>query len=190
MTWAPDYVTSAELKSFMRISDSDDDALIALWITDASRAVDKHCGRQFGQCASVEAREYTPQYDTYRRSYTVEIDDLMTTSGLIVLDEDTTEVTDYTFQPVNASQKGRPYERMWVETSSTLTITARWGWTAVPAAVKVATLIQASRFAARRDSPYGVAGSPSDGSELRLLAALDPDVKTSLSAFRRDWWAA
>jgi hypothetical protein len=59
-------------------------------------------------------------------------------------------------------------------------VTALWGWTAVPVAVKQATLLQASRFFSRRHSPYGVAGSPELGSEIRLLARVDPDVGVSL----------
>ena len=71
-----------------------------------------------------------------------------------------------------------------------LAITGLWGWPAVPTSVKVATLLQASRFAIRRDSPYGIAGSPSEGSELRLLAAVDPDVKVAIGKkYRREWWA-
>lgn len=202
MTWAPDYATSAELKSFMRISDTDDDTLVALWVTAASRAVDKHCGRQFGQVGTVETREYQTNLDPHRGCYLAVIDDLPTVTGLIVLDENAVEIDEYTLEPVNALLKGRPYERLWVTTTATampyvtpyhvarpITVTGRWGWTAVPSAVKLATLLQASRFAARRDSPYGVAGSPTDGSEVRLLAQLDPDVKTSLGPFRRDWWA-
>jgi hypothetical protein len=208
VTWAPDYVTTAELKSYLRISDTDDDTLLALWITAASRAVDDYCGRQFGQVASVEAREYATVFDSHRGCYLAVIDDLPTTTGLIVLDENAVEITEYTLEPVNALLKGKPQERLWLTSSfgttlnwpyswpwpvlpagRPLTITAKWGWTAVPSAVKVATMLQASRFASRRDSPYGIAGSPSEGSELRLLATLDPDLKTSLSAFRRNWWA-
>ena len=40
---------------------------------------------------------------------------------------------------------------------------------------------EASRWFARRNSPYGIAGSPEMGSELRLLAKLDPDVAVMLA---------
>jgi hypothetical protein len=60
----------------------------------------------------------------------------------------------------------------------------------VPSAVKLATRLQASRFMARRDSPYGVAGSPDAGSEIRLLSRVDPDVAVALRGFSRPRRAA
>ncbi|NIL59971.1 phage gp6-like head-tail connector protein, partial [Salinispora arenicola] len=75
-------------------------------------------------------------------------------------------------------------------TRGELTITAPWGWPAIPTAVVLATQLQASRLLTRRDSPYGVAGSPQDGSEMRLLARVDPDVEVVLRPYVRHWWAA
>lgn len=190
MTWAPDYCTTADVKGYLRISDTADDVLLALWVTAASRAVDRHCGRQFGQVAALETREYPAVWDRHLGAYVAVIDDVQDDTDLTVVDADANEVTDYELGPVNAVKKGRPYERLISSTGGVLTVDALWGWTAVPPAVKAATMLQTARFAARRDSPYGIAGSPSDGSEMRLLATLDPDLKTSVVAFRRDWWAA
>ena len=39
----------------------------------------------------------------------------------------------------------------------------------------------------RKGSPYGIAGSPDLGSELRLLAKLDADVAVLLRSFVRMW---
>lgn len=203
MAWAPDYVTSAELKTFLRISDADDDAWVASVVTAASRAVDRSMNRQFGVVASAEARRYTAGWDRRRRRWLVPVDDLMSTTGLAVttVDEDGTlvaTITAYDLEPRNAAAKGRPWETLVVRSTSAsvptgavheMAITGLWGWSAVPEPVKTATRLQASRFFARRDSPYGVAGSPEQGSELRLLARLDPDVAVSLSDYRR-WWAA
>lgn len=189
MTWEPDYVTASELKSYLRINDDQDDALVAMWVTTASRAVDTFCHRQFGK-AAAEARTYEATYDRHIGTYVAEIDDLQDLTGLAV-QLGGTAFTDYTLGPANAVGKGRPYERLRSGRGGTLTITAFWGWAQVPAAVKNATLIQAARFAARRDSPFGVAGSPTEGTELRLLASLDPDLKTALGKkYRREWWAA
>jgi hypothetical protein len=70
-----------------------------------------------------------------------------------------------------------------------VSITANWGWSTVPTEVKQACLIQASRIFARRNSPFGVAGSPELGSEVRLLAKLDPDVQLLLRRVTRMWGA-
>jgi hypothetical protein len=64
-------------------------------------------------------------------------------------------------------------------------VVAQWGWTAVPAQVIAAAKLQSNRWNKRRNSPLGVAGSPEQGSEIRLLARLDPDVATVLAGLSR-----
>jgi hypothetical protein len=190
MVWAPDYVSVAELRDFRSISDSADDALLALAIAAASRAIDRHTNRQFGSVATAEERTYPAKWDRRRSRWLVETDDFMTTVGL--------EIGGVPFsadlhrlEPLNAAQLGKPWEAIVLTGSpgDESTVEALWGWTAVPDAVKQATLLQASRLASRRKSPYGVAGSPELGSELRLLARVDPDVAVSLGPFIR-WWGA
>jgi hypothetical protein len=53
----------------------------------------------------------------------------------------------------------------------------------VPASVKLAALLQATRLFKRKEAPFGVAGSLELGSELRLLAKLDPDVEMLLGGY-------
>lgn len=219
MTWAPDYCTVDEVKSYLRIGDTSDDVLLALWVTAASRAVDKHCGRQFGQVGSSETREYRAEWDTHTSCWVAQIDDVYDSTGLTVTGPDSQGVTDFEFGPANAIQKGKVYERLLITRSwggascvdngwwgfpfgwpygqvrrkpyaKISVATDKWGWNTPPVAAKTATMLQTARLAARRDSPYGISGSPQEQGELRLLATLDPDLKTSLSAFRRDWWAA
>lgn len=216
MTWKPDYCTLTELKSWLKINDSADDAFAALWITAVSRNVDDFTGRQFGQVAAAEDRYYTPVWDRDQCAWFCEIDDLQDTTGLTFANQNgqaiplaTTTVTGYTLLPRNAVAKGRPYERVkltgWpLSLPSTalagwsggdLTGHGLWGWTpaASPAAaIKIALFLQAARLEARRQSPFGIAGSPdaNTGTELRLLAQLDPDFRTTLKPWIRDWWAA
>lgn len=190
MAWEPDYVTVPALKSYLRIDDAADDDLLAIWATTASRAVDTFCHRQFGQVDTAEARVFEGVWDATYRQFVVEIDDLQDVTGLLVESGDLVLPGLAGLRPVNAPLKGRPYVR-YLSSYGSVTITALWGWSAVPQAVVTATLLQASRFAARRDSPFGIAGSPSEGSEVRLLASLDPDLKTALGArYRREWWVA
>lgn len=193
MAWKPDYITSAELKSYLRIFDTVDDAEIAVAVTAASRAIDDHCNRQFGKVDAAEERLYTARPDYERGRWVVDIDDLMTATGLVVTIAGVA-TTAFTKEPVNAAPKTRPWTRLVVDSDSPVTptgdpyevsATAVWGWTAVPVAVKQAARLQGSRFHSRRDSPYGIAGSPDQGSELRLLSRVDPDVGVSLRDYRR-----
>jgi hypothetical protein len=200
MAWAPDYITTAELKSFLLIDDTNDDNQLAVAITAASSAINRFCGRQFGKVDSAELRTYTARWDRHRvhQAWVVDIDDVATTSGAIVT-VNGTAVTDYKLEPRNAVAKGKVWTELvfgrsaeafpTVATDHEVDITMSWGWPAFPVAIQQATYLQASRFHARRDSPYGVAGSPQDGSELRLLANLDPDVQVSLNDYVRRWGA-
>lgn len=204
MSWAPDYATLTEAKNFVRVSDTDDDVEIQLALTAASRAVDRATNRQFGQSAAPEDRFYTAVWDRKLRRWVIRIDDLMTVSGLTVhYDTDGSGdyadmIDDFQLRPVNAAAEGRPWTEIVVRPTSTTTpgnaesgveVHGTFGWSSVPATIKSATLLQASRFLSRRDSPFGVAGSPDTGSEMRLLPKLDPDVALQVRPYYR-WWGA
>jgi uncharacterized phiE125 gp8 family phage protein len=196
-------VQTTDLKGFVNISDSADDAYLALAIEAASRAVDRHTNRQFGSVSPAQQRFYTARWDRRRCRWVVDIDDLMTVTNLDprVQDVDGNDlgaIDDYTLEPRNAAQTGRPWTQLVVRPTSTHTptggvdevaITALWGWTAVPDTVEQATLLQASRIFSRRKSPFGIAGSPDLGSELRLLAKVDADVAVALGPYIR-WWGS
>lgn len=188
MTWAPDYLTTDDVRAYLRIDDTLDDEQVTIWISTASRAVDEHCRRQFGKVDTAEARTFSSAYSSTACGYVVQLDDVQDVTDLEVIDTDGDPVTDYSLTPLNAQLTGIPYGRLISSTSGDVTVTALWGWTAVPQAVKAATLLQTARFAARRDSPFGISGSPDEGGEMRLLAALDPDLRTSLRPYVRRAW--
>lgn len=204
MAWAPAYLEIDELKAFLRISSGDtvDDAALSVAIEAASRAIDVSCNRQFGKVDVAEERFYTARWDRQRTRWVIDIDDLMDMTGLVVEIQDTDgnavgEIDDYVLEPRNAAQRGRPWTALVVRPGSSvvptgvqgeIAATGLWGWTALPGSITQGCQLQASRFHARRESPYGVAGSPDLGSELRLLAKLDPDVAVIVAPYRR-WWA-
>lgn len=210
MALRPDYCTLAELKAHLRIADTADDTALGVCITSASRAVDQFCYRPFGLTGSAIQRLFTYHGQILDGSMAVAIDDLMTTVGLVVTADtggDFTYATtlainvDFDLYPFNAVADGVPFTHLVRRDTSVLawpcptsrnkafSIVGNWGWSTVPSAVEIATLIQAARFFVRRDSPYGVAGSPDMGSEVRLLAAVDPDVAASLAPYRKFWGA-
>lgn len=188
MPWAPDYVTTEELTDYARIGDAVDDVQAALAVTAASAAVNNHCHRQFGQVAAPELRKYTARWSRRLTRWVIDIDDLQTTAGLVI-QIGGTPVTLYDLEPVNAVAKKGAWTRLSVRPESAVQPTgdpyevdgtAAWGWLAIPTVAKQATMLQGSRFLARRDSPFGIAGSPDQGSELRLLSRVDPDVAVVL----------
>lgn len=197
MAWAPDYTTVTDLKTFTRVTSSADDAVLTLAITAASRAVDQFCNRQFGLVAEPEERSYTAEWDRRKVRWIIPIDDVMIVTGFTA-EVEAGELTT-SFRPANAAVVGRPYTSLSVDSDSSfspcgtedeVTVTARWGWSAVPDAIEQATLMQAARIFARRSSPFGVSGSPDTGpGELRLLARIDADVSVILQPYVR-WWAA
>jgi len=188
MAWQPDYVTTTDLKGFLKIDDTEDDAQLAYAVTAASRSIDKFCNRQFGLLASAQDRVYTARWDVTLGKYVVDVDDVMTTTGMVITGAAT--ITDYTLRPSNADLNGKPWTRIILnsggrETLDGITVTAKFGWSAVPVAVQQAALVQSSRLFKRKDAPFGIAGSPELGSELRLLAKVDPDVAVVLSPYQR-----
>jgi hypothetical protein len=198
VSWEPDYCSSEELLHYVRANGTDigtEDALeIALSIAGASRAIDLYTNRQFGIDEEPTTRFYRSKLCS-TNSRTVKVDDLMSLVDVLVVTNDSTESDiTYTAAPVNNAAKGKPFtylrlpgHRPTVEFED-VKVTALFGWTEVPAPVKEACLLQSSRFLARREAPFGIAGSPDQGSEMRLLARVDPDVGVSLGKYVR-WWA-
>lgn len=188
MAWEPDYVSADEMASYVRVEDLYDEAEIAIAITAASRTVDHHCNRQFGKVEAAEERLYTARPDYGGGWWVVDIDDLQDTADMVV-EVNGEAVATYDLGSANAAARGLPYTRLHFTSASEhqprgarneVAITARWGWNEVPTQVKQATLFQASRFITRRNAPFGVAGSPDQGSEMRLLSRVDPDVAVVL----------
>lgn len=196
MPWKPDYITTADLKSYLDIGDAVDDVQLATWCTAASRAIDRRCNRQFGQLAAPAARVYRRPavYDPTTGLWLVEIDDLQDLTGLTI-NGVAYASSGAVLLPDNAPADGVPWTALgfaddpllWYGYGArpAMTNVGRWGWTAFPAQVVGAAKLQSNRWNARRRSPFGVAGSPDQGSEMRLLAKLDPDVATTLAGLSR-----
>lgn len=200
MVWRPDYTTLARVKDYTRIADTVDDIELAAWITAASRAIEDRCRRQFGSTSTLTVRTYrrVPVYDRAKGLWVFEIDDLQNSTGLLVNGTAFNAANTYLL-PDSAPLDGEPYRQLGtvyapyeqapgVPQTNTLS-SANWGWAAPPAGVEAACWLQINRWAARRDSPWGLAGSPDQQTELRVLARLDPDVATTLAGLSRRRWA-
>lgn len=195
--WKPKYVDVAAAKEYLRIpvGDTQDDARLELDIEAASRAIDRATKRQFGKPDTAVERRFTVRWDQTTSTWFASITDLMDLTDLVVV---CGTATDFELFDLNAAVDGEPFtEIRFTNTGGVdkavggLRITSPgWGWTAVPDTIVDATLLQMARFFKRSDAPFGVAGSPETGSEMRLLAKVDPDVAVMVADYVREWWAA
>lgn len=183
------YASLAELKTYLSITASTDDARLELAIEAASRAIDAECSRQF--YATSATRYYQPD-DPHRLTLD---DDLLSVTSIAVdrsgmRDYANLAATDYELDPEAA-----PYRTVWIAPASTqafplvrrgVRIQGAWGYCLAgdqPQAITRACLILATRFFKRKDAPFGVIGTPELG-YLRVTAR-DPEVRALLSPYRR-----
>jgi len=191
-------IANADLAEHLGVTGLLHDSLVANAVNAANQAVTQFCGRDFDKVAvaSETARLFHPG-----NGAVAIVDDFWDTTNLAVKtdhgDDGTFETTwaaaDYQLEPLNGRENGvtvpyyriRAVESRYFPCSSrpTLQVTAAWGWAAVPAAVREATLIKAARLFHRKDSPQGVAGFNEFG--VVRLASNDSDIKDLLGPFRR-----
>lgn len=196
------YVSVQEIKNHTEIPDTAEDTELDAVRSAVSRLVERWCGRTFNGAGSATARVFEPlDYDL------VIVDDFSTNTGLVVehdsLLDDTyaTAITsaNYTLSPRNNvvdGQTGHPYRIIKTTNGYTFTvsegrptvrITARWGWTAVPADVKQACLLECARVFRRKYTPDGLLAETSAGVAgyaVRVPTELDRTSQTLLAPYR------
>ena len=197
MTVTNGYCTAAELRIHLGDAGTTLNAtLLDRAVNAASRAIDKYCGRRFWQDSAVAARLYAPD-----DAYTAWVDDISTTTGLIVATDTTGDgayattwaASDYQLEPLTAAGDSTPWWRIVAIGSYTfpqgarrapLQVTAKFGWASIPDEVNQACLIRAGALFKRREAPFGVAGF-SDLGVVRISRRGDPDVVELLDPFVR-----
>jgi hypothetical protein len=191
------YIELEELKSSTELtSTSFADQDLQNAIVAASRAVDFYTGRRFWPDLVDQTR-----YFTGNGTDRVDIDDLITLTSLSTdpSDDGTYEYVwttgiDYVLEPSNALLDGYPYTSIrrllggnypWPSYNDSVKVVGKFGWSAPPEAVKVATTMLAARYVKRmREAPFGVAGFDATGATVRI-SATDPDVQQLLAPLAR-----
>ena len=192
------YAALNDLKTALRIQDGVDDSLLEIALESASRLIDEYTMRNFYN-AGTATRVFVPTDDDC-----VAIDDAISISSIAVSTllnktfDQTWTTAEYQLEPLNNvvdGLSGWPYTRIravgvWEfpydedDEIATVQVTGVWGWSAVPTAVKQATIIQAMRIFKRLDSPLGVISSPDTG-YFRVSNRIDPDVAMLLNSYRK-----
>jgi hypothetical protein len=162
------YASTAQIKAALHVTDAIDDSLISMAGSAASELIDGYCGRSFGTV--TEARYFAAD-----DALVLQVDDIATTSGLIIQTSDfdppqwevTWATTDYQLEPLNGKTEGLTWaytriraigDYMWpgLVGEVGVKVTATFGWPAIPSAVTQAAVIQAMRIFKRLDTPLGV----------------------------------
>lgn len=192
------YATSAELKSRMAVTVTTYDTPAAEAVIIASREIDEFCNRQFNKTTSATARTFITN-----GSDLAYCDDFHTTTGLVIKTDTASDglyattwaAADYELQPLNNMMdgvSGWPFYRivatralsfLTASRRAGLQVTAQWGWTAVPPAVKESCLILAEEMLKLKDAPFGVAGFGQFGAV--RIRNNNPKVAALLNPYRR-----
>ena len=171
------YCTLAEIKAFVNIVDSNDNEELEDAVNSASRQIDAYCGRKFYADGATSAKVYRT-----RNPYMVVVDDISTSTGLVLKYDDsddgtyetTVASTDFILLPLNGEAFGidglgftsielltdGPHEFPTTHTNNRprIEVTANWGFAAVPEPVRQACLMLSSENFAMRNTPLGIAG--------------------------------
>lgn len=188
------YVDLEALKSSLQLTgETFADADLQLAIDAATSAVNAECGRRFTEDTVDQERSYP----VVRRGR-LELDDLISVTEIRSATDGQDPViwasNDYVLMPYNAPADGRPWTELRLTTNGsvvfrpdeevgTVTVTGKFGWPEVPASIKEATSILATRLMKRaREAPFGIAGMGIDGMAVRVMS-YDPDVRMLLGPY-------
>lgn len=193
----------AELQDVNATVSSD---LICKAINAASREIDNTCSgdiprsRRFWQDSAVQTRTYLCEDSAF-----VYIDDISTTTGLIVkTDENDDGVyettwtinTDFALWPLNAANDATEPYAFWkivalggnsskafptYERRAGLQVTAKFGWPTVPKQIEEACILRSISIMMRKDSPTGMLVQAEWGS--MRVPMFDPDFNAMIRPF-------
>lgn len=171
------YIELVDLKGYLKIGVDKVgyDVQLQDAINSATTEINNFCGRQFGKDDALTARHYTPD-----SRFSLITDDFYDATGLTLAIADGYGNYGLPFTPLPTElipldgivdgQPGWPYNEIrgqygyayagsgLYNGTQTVRVTAKWGWAAVPAPVKQATLIVAAQTYRLSDTPLGVAG--------------------------------
>ncbi len=180
------YVTLDEFKAYIgnQQGTTDNNDLTAC-LSAAERSVENYCQRSFAVAGASSSRVYMPNDTAVQPIHDCTAVSAVTVSG------STVATTEYQLEPLNSvslTGSARPYtqiRRLWSIWPSwggqaVLSVTATWGWAAVPDEVKEAVRLLAKDILLQRQVSSGVVGG-----DFSYTVRLNPYVKMLLGPLRR-----
>lgn len=180
------YATVEQVKAYMGLSDDIDDVQLEQALMSVSREIEDICGRHFNYDDEASTRLFEPASQGV-----VFVDDFWSLDDLVFTVSTANWTTDYyRLYPLNGIVRGQawPYTRIeavpdygrYPTTGELVSLTAKWGWPAVPEPVRVACMIATAETFALKDARFGVAGFGQYG-DLRVKA--NPMVLSKLRPY-------
>lgn len=154
------YVNASDLGSYLRNEVKADDIEVEAALITACSNIDSICGRSFTVPTTATARQFVAWSGEH-----TELDDIADLAGVAITVDGST-VTGWTLEAFPGTPgpvvRGRTWPWRWVRdlpvaSGALLTVTAKWGWPAVPAEVEMATKLIAKDLLDSRDTRFGVA---------------------------------
>ena len=189
-----DYTTLEVVKRLLGENSTGNDIDIQSTIDAACRAIDNWCGRSFG-LSEITTRDFraadsvvdnilyvgdiepaagvTVHYRTLPTGSDIDVEASAIVYPLVVREgwpKDSIELRADSGEQISWSY---PF----------VAVTAKWGWPYVPAGVKYAAALYATRLFRRFDSALGVTGSAEFGQT--YVRKIDPDITAVLRDFKR-----
>jgi hypothetical protein len=179
-----------DIKSFVRTALSGvEDDINTNSLNAAIELINTDCNRQFVVAGTATARIYTPNPS----SSILRIHDCATITSVVENGTTLTAGVGYQAEPLNnldGSGDYRPYDQLrrasgfsWYESSTgfaSVTVTAAWGWTVIPARVVEAVKILTKDIIDHRDVKFGLAGVTDFGGVRTRQAAIISDLQRRL----------
>ncbi|HET6917172.1 MAG TPA: hypothetical protein VFH56_13855 [Acidimicrobiales bacterium] len=200
----PLYCTITEVKQGTQITSGDTtfDQELTDIVTDVSRAIDDQTSSRFYQDDTDVVRHFLPENSG--RAVIFPLSSFTSLTTLLDPTDTWTQDTDFYFEPVNAPADGAPWTSIrtiarpflftkadvpagWAALDGRITITGKWGWSAVPGPVRRACVLQSRRIFQRRYTPGGYEAGSIDVPGFRI-PRLDPDVQALLDPYTLTWF--
>ncbi len=172
------YITSTQLREYIGSESANFQTVIDQVVTVVSRTIEQVCERTFFADSTVSTQYYWP--DSW---WSTPVDDIWTTSGLIVTTDDTgagnytttwTLDTDFFLEPINQRRggiTGWPYDSMTALLSRAFVrgtqfqfrrppvkVVAKYGWAEVPDNIVQAALVGGAYLYKLKDAADGFVG--------------------------------
>lgn len=187
------YVTLTTFKAYIqneRTGTANDDRLQAA-LDAAHQGIDNWCARKFAVASGSSARVYRPAPG----SRMLWVHDCTTITS--VVEDGTTLASGTDFQPeplngITAAGESVPYDCLrrlgyqawWYEDDEpTVTVTASWGWAAIPSPVVEACKLLAKDIATAREVQFGDVAGFGEFGAVRIRS--NPQVAALIAPYRR-----